>query len=253
MQIDDDPSTHLVIAGEGAGGLILYQLQLYCHEVWRYDEKQALGNKNKSYDPSKVTVKSIGAPYNAIYGGGDFELVATHSITGDVHKYLGVPDQWEKIGGPGKTFVTAYDSTNKPRLYGLSPVMSGQEVYLYDGTPNNWTKIRGNSEMIYTGGTKLFATDLKQGTKFGNIFKYDGKPFQWTAIGDGGIDFVVGAADPTDPNPNLYRLNQDGTIDIWTGNPYKWNKFSAEPAKRIYPAGKELCFIHAVTDELYRQ
>jgi hypothetical protein len=63
------------------------------------------------------------------------------------------PLQWERIGGPGKTFAVTGDG----QLYGLSPDGSG--VWHYKGTPDNWEQAGGPTRMIYCGANLLFATD----------------------------------------------------------------------------------------------
>jgi hypothetical protein len=47
------------------------------------------------------------------YGTIEYAVQAT---TGDIFRYKGIPLSWEKVGGPGKSFLIAGGA-----LYGISP------------------------------------------------------------------------------------------------------------------------------------
>ncbi len=58
----------------------------------------------------------------------------TDPSTGDLWRYLGIPQEWELIGSPGATFVVTGDT-----VVGLSPDRSA--VWRYGGSGVSWTQI----------------------------------------------------------------------------------------------------------------
>jgi Tectonin domain len=160
------------------------------------------------YDGSSWT--KIGGPAAAIYARNS-NLFATNPTTGDVYGYLGTPDQWSRVGSPGREF--AVDDNGD--LYGLNS--SG--VFEWTGTGESWTKIGGPAAAIYAGGTTVFATNPT--TR--DIYEYLGTPDQWSRVGSPGREFAV-AGDGT-----LYGLNSSGVFE-WTGTGDSWTKIGGPAA-----------------------
>ncbi|WP_445270773.1 phospholipase A2 [Streptomyces sp. DSM 41634] len=184
-----------------------------------------------------------------LYAGGN-NLYATDKATGDIHKYRGTPDQWDRIGGPGLTFVATGE-----KVYRISPNNSG--VWEYTGTKDIWARIGGPAKNIHASPAKdirrsfkdlnrgrplstLYKTDLETG----DLYTYDGKPDQWTKLGSPGATFAV-------TDKNLYRLNPDGTSvverDPKSG---KWNAVGG-PASNIF-SSNTLYKTEKVTGDLYK-
>jgi hypothetical protein len=129
-----------------------------------------------------------------------------------IYRYDGAPDQWTKVGGPGKMF--ALDDSGK--LYGLSP--DGNAVFRYDGRPNQWIQIGGAAGAIYAGSDKLLATNPTSG----DVFEYDGG---WTRIGGPGKDFAI------DRSGRIYGMSPSGPYhDIfeYMGTPDEWQHIAGD-------------------------
>ena len=104
--------------------------------------------------------QKIGGPAAHLYAGR-FSLYATDPNTGNISKYQG-GTSWVEVGGPAKTFtVSVYD-----HLYSLA--LNGKTVYEYLGQPNEWAQLSmpgndvnpiGYLTNIYVGSPYLYATD----------------------------------------------------------------------------------------------
>ncbi|WP_329391616.1 phospholipase (plasmid) [Streptomyces sp. NBC_01351] len=192
-------------------------------------------------------IKVFGPARNIYAGGGN--LYATDQAPGDIHKYAGKPGQWNRIGGPGLTFVATGE-----KVYGVSPDSSG--VWEYSGKGDVWARIGGPAKNLYAGPAKdvrrsvkdlnrrplntLYKTDLATG----DLYKYDGKPDQWTNVGSPGATFAV-------TDENLYGLTPDRSAvverDTKSG---KW-KGVGGPAGDIF-SSNTLYKTDKVTGDLYK-
>lgn len=185
------------------------------------------------------------------------KLFATRNNTGDIYRYTGTGDQWQKIGNPGRMFVTAGHTLADPdRLYGLDP--AGMGVHRFKGTPDDWTQVGYAAAEIYGGGDKLYATNPDTG----NIYEYTGTSDLWIKIGGPGKMFataggnLLGGPDyPGHINPSkLYGLSPDG-VGIWeySGTPEQWDRVSKRrPYSQICGGGHLLLAIDSSTGDVYK-
>jgi len=102
-----------------------------------------LGNERTvwRYDGSGSTWTQVGGPAAELYAG-EWGLLATSPVNGNVFRYLGSPHQWEQIGGPGAMFAVTRDT-----VFGLTPDRGA--VFRYNGTGMDWTQVGGPAESIY--------------------------------------------------------------------------------------------------------
>jgi hypothetical protein len=94
---------------------------------------------------SNETIASFGDMNTTIYAGGS-ELFATHTSSGSIHRYTGLPNNWVRIGGPGSMFVV----NSRGQLFALSPDRSS--IWVWTGRPDEWEQIGGPARAIF-GGT----------------------------------------------------------------------------------------------------
>ncbi|MER7182833.1 hypothetical protein ABT404_25735 [Streptomyces hyaluromycini] len=153
----------------------------------------------------------VGGPAGQIYGG-DWGLVATNPENGNIFRYLGSPNTWQHIGGPGASFAVTGDS-----VYGIG----GDGVYRYDGHDTSWTKVGGPAGRIYGGDWGLVATNPENG----NIFRYLGSPNAWQHIGGPGASFAV-------TRDSVYGIGGDG-VYRYDGHDTSWTKVGG-PAGQVY-------------------
>ncbi|HPJ30707.1 MAG TPA: hypothetical protein PLZ42_04890 [Methanothrix sp.] len=193
-----------------------------------------------------ITIENRGQPYPT----GDIPMenvrvFAVQNQTGDIYRYSGTPDQWTKVGNPGKKFVATGGVGS--RLYGLDP--AGMGVYEFTGTPMNWTQVGGPAADIYAGGAKLYATNPEHEWE---MYEYAGTPWEWVQIGErspsrpnmgrivdyvaSGGGYLAGMGFPYEIIPSkLYllaeRRNSQGvTIGVvlkYSGTPLNWDILQA--------------------------
>jgi hypothetical protein len=157
------------------------------------------------YTGSGMSWRRIGGPASKLYGGG-FGLVATNP-NGDLYRYLGKPDKWERIGVAGDSFAVTSDA-----VYGLTP--DKQAVVQYSGTGMSWTKIGGPASKLYGGDFGLVATRPPNG----DLYRYLGAPDKWERIGGPGAQFAVG-------RDTVYGLTPDKTaVNRYTGSGTSWTQ-----------------------------
>jgi hypothetical protein len=101
-------------------------------------DRQAVYKYDRATDSSWIRV---GGPASRLYGG-DWGLVATSPMNGNLFRYLDSPDQWEHIGGPGAQFAVTRDT-----VFGLTPDKG--MVFRYDGFGTSWTRVGGAADAIY--------------------------------------------------------------------------------------------------------
>jgi hypothetical protein len=183
----------------------------------------------KSANGDQSVWEWVGDAAGQLYGG-EGTLLRTHPATGDVYKYLNKPGEWQRIGGPGRTFAFG------PAIFGLSPDGSG--VYEYDAQNNVWTKVGGQAKWIYGGQAGLFATD--PGTGNINVYLGGGK---WDTAGTAGAHFTVGK--------RLYGLAPDhSAVNRWEGC-QAWTTVGPQPAGWIWARGTTLLATNPTTGNVY--
>ncbi|WP_431956697.1 tectonin domain-containing protein [Nocardia lijiangensis] len=165
------------------------------------------------YNGSGTSWSKIGGPVTRLYGG-DYGLFATNS-SGDIWRYLGTPDKWELVGGPGATFVVTRDS-----VYGLTPERTA--VFRYSGSGTAWTRIGGPASQLYGGDYGLFATNSA-----GDLWRYLGTPDKWERVGGRGASFAV-------TRESVYRLAPDRkTVHRYSGSGTAWTRIGGA-ASQLY-------------------
>ncbi|MBF6300439.1 hypothetical protein IU459_23250 [Nocardia amamiensis] len=142
----------------------------------------------------------IGDAKSKLYGGS-FGLVGTDSA-GDLYRYTGTPNEWERIGGPAAQFVVTGGG-----VYGLNPDRTA--VYEYTGSGTAWTKVGGPARQLYGGGWGLLGIDPA-----GDVYRYRGTPEEWTRIGGPGAQFVYGF-DIYGLTPHKDAVYQNYDTDDW--------------------------------------
>lgn len=179
-----------------AGAFGLFATNLYSADIFRYSGRPnewtkvggpgaafAVGSRLWGLTPNRQAVMQfdgtgwvqIGGPAQTLYGG-ICGLYATSPDTGDIWKYNGRANDWRKVGGPGATFAVGN------RLWGLTP--NKQAVMEWNG--HEWTQIGGPANNLYGGAFGLLATNPSTG----DIWKYNGRPNDWTKAGGPGADFA---------------------------------------------------------------
>jgi hypothetical protein len=164
---------------------------------------------------------------------------AVEASTGDIFRYTGIPLSWEKIGGPGKSFVIAGGG-----LYGISP--GGSAVYEYTKASGQWQwkKVGGPAQEIYGIDSYVSKALFATNPKTGDIYNYDSSSEKWTKIGGPGQMFATGYE-------HLYGLSPDGSaVYKYTGTPGKWVKVGGSAAK-IYAGGDALFATNPQTGDIY--
>lgn len=157
-------------------------------------------------------------------------------VSKDIYRYGGLPFQWTKVGGPGKTFVIA----DQGRLYGLAP--DGASVWRYDGYAAKWTRIGGPAGQLYGGPDALYATNPK--TK--DVYRYHAVANRWDKAGGPGKMFAVGSSG------HFYGLAPDGG-SVWRYDGYatKWTKIGG-PAGEILAGGDKLYATNPNSGDIYQ-
>jgi hypothetical protein len=90
------------------------------------------------------------------------------------------------------------------------------------GLSSGWIEIGGPATAIYAGSAGVFELDSS-----GNIWMYDGTPFEWTEIGGPGQEFAEGGG-------HLYGLGPNGDyVAEWNGPGAGWTVIGG-PAANIY-------------------
>jgi hypothetical protein len=139
-----------------AGGGGLYATSNQNLDVYRYlgrpGQWQRIGGPSREYAVTDVEVfalsirrdgvwryngsgdswTQVGGPANRIWAGG-FGLIA-ESPTGEIWRYLNVPNQWQHIGSRGANFAV-----NAHTVYGITP--GRDEVVRYNPGNNTWTSL----------------------------------------------------------------------------------------------------------------
>lgn len=164
-------------------------------------------------------------PENVVY--------ATEYLGGDIYVNTGVW-QWNKIGGPGRQFVTHGNI-----LYGLSPDRSG--VYRYTGMPGQWTHVGGPALRLYGGLAGLFAVAPDSGDivgldcTCGGVFRSG-----WLRIGGPANSFAVASR-------YLYSLSINSEVFRFDFNMMQWSQIGdraslerANIVMQIYAGGNKL-------------
>jgi hypothetical protein len=169
---------------------------------------------------------------------GTTEVFATTKDTGDIYRYDGNVNDWEKVGNPGKMFISTGEN-----LVGITP--AGNEVWMYTGSGSQWNIIGDEFTTIYGGGGKLYAIDPTY-----SLYEYQGgigsSNWKWDLISDArGIDmpttlnYVVPANNLG--TVKLFRLSNNGIFEYV--NPNTWRDlFSGNfpPAYQIAAGGNYL-------------
>ncbi|MFJ7961642.1 M64 family metallopeptidase [Streptomyces sp. NPDC096319] len=97
------------------------------------------------YDGYGTTWTKIGGPAAQIYAGEwGRGLVATNPVTGGLKAYLGVPDAWKVLSGPGASFAVATDA-----VYRLTQAKDA--VYRYSGKGILWARIGDAAHSLVAG------------------------------------------------------------------------------------------------------
>ena len=92
-----------------------------------------------------------------------------------------------------------------------------------------WIQIGGPAAAIYAGGNELFATNPDSG----DIYRYNGSPFDWTKVGGPGLTFAVNGLG------ELFGISPDGGgVFYWTGTPEQWTQIGG-PAGNIFSGRSE--------------
>ncbi|MER5885454.1 hypothetical protein ABT160_16620 [Streptomyces sp. NPDC001941] len=184
------PGHQYAIAGDG-----LYAISADGNEVLRW------GGRGDSWE-------RIGGAASGIRAGGA-GLFVRSGDDGRILKYLGEPGRWETIGPP-----VADLAVGDQYAYALDADRTG--IWQWTGRGEEWIRIGAGAERIHAGGAGLFAVG-----DGGQIFKYDGTPGSWTAIGPAGAELIVdGRA--------VYRISTDHrTVTRWTGRGTEWTKIGA--------------------------
>jgi hypothetical protein len=195
-----------------------------------------------TYSCAQGTWKKLWGPAQSVVLGheqidGGTRIFAVDATTGDIFQYGGIPLSWERVGGPGKSFVVAGGG-----LYGISP--DGSAIYGFKGTAGQWRQVGGAAQEIY--GTEqysakaLFATNPQSG----DIYNYDSNAEKWTRVGGPGRMFATGYQ-------SLYGLSPDGNgVYKYTGVPGKWRQIGG-PAAKIYAGGNALFATNPQSGDIY--
>ena len=148
--------------------------------------------------------------------GGVYGLFATHPTSGDIFRYMGTPQTWERIGLPGANFAVTSNT-----IYGLTG--DRQRVYRYNGWGDSWMQIGGPAAEIYGGEWGLVATDPTSG----NLWHYREGTNDWEEIGGPGAQFAV-------TRNTVYGLTPDKQgVFRYDGTPFSWSGVGG-PADSIY-------------------
>jgi len=129
---------------------------------------------------------------------------------GEVLRWLGSPDKWERIGNDGRIVSMA---ANGNALYLL---LKDGEVLHWRGSPDNWQRIGNDGRIVSmaAGGNALYLL-----FNDGEVLRWLGSPDSWERIGnDGRIVSIAGNGNA----PNL--LFRDGEVLRWRGNPDNWQR-----------------------------
>lgn len=173
---------------------------------------------------AKNTWEKLWKPVESVVIGYDpiQSVILKYAIepnTGDIYRYTGIPLSWNKVGGPGKTFVIA-----EGRLYGLSS--NGNAVYQLESGTGKWKKVGGTAEQIYGGDGGLFA--ISPGNR--HIYSYDVITKKWSEVGGPARSFAVGG------KGELYGISPDGNGTYqYMGQPGKWQRIGSSSTD-IYAA-----------------
>ncbi len=100
-------------------------------------------NRQAVYQYERGTASSwirVGGPASRLYGG-DWGLLATSPMNGNLFRYLDSPDEWEHIGGPGATFAVTGRT-----VFGLTPNRGG--VFQYQLFDTSWRRVGGPADDI---------------------------------------------------------------------------------------------------------
>ncbi|MBN1487643.1 MAG: hypothetical protein JW981_08375, partial [Anaerolineae bacterium] len=198
-QIDETGERLVGLAPDGSG-------------VWLLQPRH--NTSLESFEPSWVQIRDF---TGTIFGGGA-GLFATDPKNGDIYAYAGAPFAWTRIGSRGDAFAVGAHT-----LYGLAPADEPEAqrgVYRWLGVPGEWQQIGRHARNIYAGGEALYAVDPDKG----DIYKYNGTPFDWTRVGGPGQMFAV------DDWGTLYGLSGPGStahtagVYRWRGAPGQWEK-----------------------------
>jgi hypothetical protein len=147
------------------------------------------------------------------------EVFATNKDTGDIYRYKGNVNDWEKVGNPGSMFVSTGEN-----LVGITP--AGNEVWMYTGSGTQWNIIGDEFRTVYGGGGKLYAMPLNNN----NLNEYKGgigsSNWRWDQISDAsGIDmpttlnYVVAANNLG--TAKLFRLSNNRIFEYISPNTWR--------------------------------
>ncbi|MCA2181457.1 hypothetical protein LDL08_35380 [Nonomuraea glycinis] len=128
---------------------------------------------------------------------GSAGLFAT-GMDNRLYLYEGRPGRWHPISEPGADFAIAGS-----HLYRLAA--DRQSIHIWNGRGTSWMRIGGSAARLYGGELGLFAIALKDGS----IFRYTGRPDQWTFTGSAGATFAL-------TGKHLYGLIPNRTaVTLW--------------------------------------
>ncbi|MGW4894756.1 phospholipase A2 [Kitasatospora sp. NPDC004240] len=195
----------------------LYKIPADRSGVWEYtgkkDEWRKVGSGPAAhlytYTGKTTAMKNAEKQRGGAQGRlSDSPLFATDRDSGTISHYLGSPDKWSVVGGPGAEFAVTDEN-----LYGLSPDHSGVwEWNGKDGKASGWTNVRKERTERIIAADTLFAVNPGAGT----IVKHDGNG-RWSPIGRPGTAFATSGG-------QLYGISPDGAAlyrytwnkDVWT-------------------------------------
>jgi hypothetical protein len=186
-----------------------------------------------------TTWQKIGGPARDLYAGHGV-ILATNPQSGDVYLYSGTPNQWTRIGGPGRVFVIGGTGgiLGDAQIYGLAP--NGSGVFQWQ-SGTTWTQIGGPASWIYPGSRGVYATDPQNG----NILRYSQDNPGWLLIGGPGRQFAT-------TNDELFGLTPGGdAVNEWIGaDTSRWRNFGG-PAARIFAGGYSVLATNPQTGDVY--
>lgn len=190
-----------------------------------------------------TTWQKIGGPARDLYAGHGV-ILATSPQTGDVYLYNGSPNNWSRIGGPGRVFVIGGTGgiLGDAQIYGLAP--NGSGVFQWQ-SGTTWKQIGGPASWIWPAARGAYATDPQNG----NILRYTPDENGWTLIGGPGRQFAT-------TNDDLFGLTPGGdAVNEWAGaacDCARWRNFGG-PAGRLYAGGGSVLATNPQTGDVYNR
>jgi hypothetical protein len=158
---------------------------------------------------------------------------------GEVLRWLGSPDQWKPIGNDGRIVSMTAAGT---ALYLL---FNDGEVFQWQGSPDQWKRIGNDGRIVSmtAAGTALYLL-----LNDGEVLRWLGSPDQWERIGNDGRIVSMEAAGLS----ALYLHLNDGEVLRWRGSPDRWDRIGNDGRIVSMAAAGSALYLHLNDGEVLR-